>query len=355
VPELRKDPVVGRWVIISTERSKRPSDFAGRGEERNPGPCALCGGHESETPPEVYAVRADGTKPNTPGWDVRVVPNKYPALRIEGDLDREGVWMCDMMNGVGAHEVIVETPEHEDDLADLPEDHIAQVICAYRHRILDLGRDERFKYVLIFKNQGRAAGASLQHAHSQLIATPITPKRVKEELVGAKEYYEYKRRCIFCDYVKQETQVFTERLVVETERFVALSPFAARFPFETWILPKRHAADFTTIDGDEVADLARVLKLILLKLRIALDNPPFNYVLHMAPFRRPRGGYWTTIEEDYHWHVELMPRLTSIAGFEWGSGFYINPTPPEVAAQVLRDTAVQGSGVCTPWPPTGGE
>jgi UDPglucose--hexose-1-phosphate uridylyltransferase len=340
MPELRKDPVVGRWVIVSTERAKRPSDFRVASEERKPGPCAFCEGHEAETPPEVYAVRREGTVPDTPGWDVRVVPNKYPALGIEGELNREGVGMCDMMNGVGAHEVIVETPEHGKDLVDLPEDHVAKVMWTYCQRIVDLSGDDRFKYVLIFKNQGRAAGASLQHAHSQLIATPITPKRVKEELVGAQEYYNYKRRCIFCDYIKQETRVFGERLVAETAHFVALSPFAARFPFEMWLLPKRHAIDFTFIEDDEVADLAMVLKLVLSKLRATLHDPPFNYVLHMAPFRRPRGGYWTTIEEDYHWHIELMPRLTRVAGFEWGSGFYINPTPPEAAAQILRDTEV---------------
>jgi UDPglucose--hexose-1-phosphate uridylyltransferase len=340
MPELRKDPVVGRWVIISAERSKRPSDFKVIREDRDPGSCVFCEGHESKTPPEVYAVRQEGTAPDTPGWDVRVVPNKYPALRVEGELDREGVWMCDMMNGVGAHEVIIETPEHGKDLADLPKDRVATVMWTYRQRIGELSGDERFKYVLIFKNQGRAAGASLQHAHSQLIATPITPKRVKEELVGAKQYYEYKRRCIFCDYIKQETQVFTERLVAETDHFVVLSPFAARFPFEMWILPKRHTTDFVDTKADEVADLAGILKLTLTKLQTALSDPPFNYVLHMAPFRRPRGGYWTTIEEDYHWHIELMPRLTRIAGFEWGSGFYINPTPPEVAAQVMRGTEI---------------
>jgi UDPglucose--hexose-1-phosphate uridylyltransferase len=340
MPELRKDPVVGRWVIISAERSKRPSDFKVVKEEEEHGSCVFCEGHESRTPPEVYAVRKAGTNPDTPGWDVRVVPNKYPALWVEGELDREGVWMCDMMSGVGAHEVIIETPEHGKDLADLPTDHVATVMWTYRQRIGELSQDERFKYVLIFKNQGRAAGASLQHAHSQLIATPITPKRVKEELVGAKQYYEYKRRCIFCDYIKQETEVFTERLVAETDHFVVLSPFAARFPFEMWILPKRHTIDFIDIEADEVADLAGTLKLTLTKLRTALSDPPFNYVLHMAPFRRPRGGYWTTIEEDYHWHIELIPRLTRIAGFEWGSGFYINPTPPEVAAQVLRGTEI---------------
>jgi UDPglucose--hexose-1-phosphate uridylyltransferase len=339
MPELRKDPVVGRWVIIATERAKRPSDFKVPEHGRAAGSCVFCAGHEHETPAEIYAVRPAASAPDTPGWDVRVVPNKYPALSAVGDPNREGLGMCDLMNGVGTHEVIIETPEHGKDLAELSPDHIAKVLATYRHRIDVLRDDKRLKYVLIFKNQGRTAGASLEHAHSQLIATPITPKRVKEKLAGAKRHYDYRRRCIFCDYIKQEIDLFGERLVIESEHFVVLSPFAARFPFEMWILPKWHAADYAYIDDSEIADLAAILKRILMKLRVALRNPPFNYVLHHAPFRRPRGGYWTTIEEDYHWHIELMPRLTRIAGFEWGSGFYINPTPPEVAAETLRDVS----------------
>jgi len=339
MPELRKDPVVGRWVIIATERAKRPSDFAVPKQTRAATSCVFCGGRERETPPERFALRPESSGPDTPGWQVRVVPNKYPALSGEGDPHREGLGMCDLMDGIGAHEVIVETPEHGKDLAELSEDQIARVLLAYRHRIEALREDSRLKYVLIFKNQGRAAGASLEHAHSQLIATPITPKRVKEKLVGAKRQYDYRRRCIFCDYIKQEIDLFGERLVMDEERFAVLSPFAARFPFEMWILPKQHAADYASISSPEIADLASTLKRILLKLRVTLGDPPFNYVLHQAPFRRPRGGYWTTIEEDYHWHIELIPRLTRIAGFEWGSGFYINPTPPEVAAETLRDVA----------------
>jgi UDPglucose--hexose-1-phosphate uridylyltransferase len=288
----------------------------------------------------VYAVREEGSAPNSPGWHVRVIANKYPALNEEGRLNRQGVGMCDMANGIGVHEVIVETPHHDRDTADLSAEQISVVLGAYRQRIVALREDKRLKYVLIFKNQGRSAGASLQHAHSQLIATPITPKRVKEKLDGAKRYFDYKHRCVFCDYIKQETELFGHRLVEDTDHFVALSPFAARFPFETWILPKRHMLDFSLVERHEMDNLGHLLKLILMKLRRALSDPPFNYVLHQAPYRRPRGGYWTTIEEDYHWHIELIPRLTRMAGFEWGSGFYINPTAPEAAARVLRDTEV---------------
>lgn len=338
MPELRKDPVLGRWVIIATERGKRPTDFEVVGQEPRGTSCPFCEGHEHETPPEVYAVRDDDSAPNGPGWKVRVIPNKYPALDVEGRLNREGVGMCDMANGIGVHEVIVETPEHDLDMADLRARQISRVLGTYRQRMIDLRKDGRLKYVLIFKNQGRSAGASLQHAHSQLIATPITPKRVKEKLDGAKRYFEYKHRCVFCDYIKQETDLFQCRLVDQTEHFVALSPFAARFPFETWILPKRHMLDFALVNAGELDDLGKMVKLVLTKLRKALNDPPFNYVLHQAPYRRPRGGYWTTIEEDYHWHIELIPRLTRMAGFEWGSGFYINPTPPEVATEVFRET-----------------
>jgi UDPglucose--hexose-1-phosphate uridylyltransferase len=337
MPELRKDPVTGRWVIIATERAKRPSDFKIKTEERENDSCIFCAGNESGTPAEVFAVRKSGL-PNTPGWDVRVIPNMYPALRIEGELGREGVGMCDMMNGVGAHEVIIETPDHKKELSDLTEDEISNVLTAYRERILDLERDERLKYVLIFKNKGRDAGASLQHSHSQLIATPITPKRVKEELHGAKGYYNYKKRCVFCDYIKQETTLFKDRLIRDEINFVALAPFASSFPFEVWIIPKHHNPDFTAAGADELRDFAFMLRDVLNRIKRSLGDPPFNYVLHMAPFRRPKAGYWGTIDEDYHWHLEIAPRMTKLAGFELGSDFYINPTPPEAAAEVLRRT-----------------
>jgi UDPglucose--hexose-1-phosphate uridylyltransferase len=231
--DLRRDPVMGRWVIIAPERALRPDGPDSHRQERQPGPCVFCGGQEALDPTEIFAIRTPGTAPNTPGWQVRVLPNKFPVLRIEGKLAREGVGMFDMMSGIGAHEVIVETPEHD-----------LEMIRTYRERMADLGGDERFKYVLIFKNQGYAAGASVSHAHSQLIATPVTPKRVKEELVGAQRYFEFKRRCVFCDIIRQETRLTTERLVLENDAFIVISPFAARMPYEMWIAPKQHSCDF---------------------------------------------------------------------------------------------------------------
>ena len=203
---------------------------------------------------------------------MRVLPNKFPVLRIEGKLEREGVGMFDKLSGVGAHEVVVETPNHDLELVDLPVDHIADVIRAYRHRVADLGGDDRFKYVLIFKNQGYQAGATLAHVHSQLIATPVTPKRVKEELLGAQRYYEFKRRCVFCDIIRQETRLTRERLVFENDTFAVISPFAARMPYETWIVPKQHNCDFVGITEPEYAGLAEALKHTLQQMRLLLQR-----------------------------------------------------------------------------------
>lgn len=346
--ELRRDPVIGRWVIIAPERALRPEQLPAPAHARAGAPCVFCGGQEQRDPTEIYAVRANGTARNTPGWQVRVLPNKFPVLRIEGTLVREGVGMFDMMSGVGAHEVIVETPDHDVELADLPEAHITSVLRAYRERMHDLGGDDRFKYVMIFKNQGFLAGATMPHAHSQLIATPVTPKRVKEELVGAQRYYDFKRRCVFCDIIKQETLLTRERLVFENDTFVVISPFAARVPFETWILPKQHSADFVNISNAEYSGLAQALKTNLLKLRTVLDDPPFNFLIHTAPFRRPRAGYWATIQHDFHWHIEVIPRLTRPAGFEEGSGFYINPMMPEEAAAELVQAPLYKEKVVPP-------
>ena len=333
MPELRKDPIIGRWVIISTERGKRPSDFSGtlkRRKERKL--CPFCPGNESATPPEIMAFRPDSSEPNQPGWTLRVISNKYPALRIEGNLNREGVGIFDKMNGVGAHEVIIETPEHDKDLVDLNSKQMQDVIWAYRGRTIDLKKDPRFRYILIFKNQGEAAGASLEHSHSQLIATPIVPKRVMEEVESASKYYSYKERCIFCDIVKQEISD-DERVVIQNEHFVSLEPFAPRFPFETWILPKKHLSAFEDIKKEDIPALASILLETLQRLTKALNNPPYNYVIHTSPVDNDYA-------EEYHWHIEIMPKLTRVAGFEWGTGFYINPTTPEDAAAYLKEIEI---------------
>lgn len=330
MPELRKDPIVGRWVIISTERAKRPKDFKFTPEERriNPKECPFCPGNENATPPEICALR-ENNEPNKPGWHLRVIPNKFPALRIEGDLNRRGEGIYDKMNGIGAHEVIIETPNHQPDLADLPSEAFLNLINTYKQRILDLKNDPRLRYVMIFKNFGEVAGASLEHSHSQLIATPVIPKRVIEEMDGSKRYYEYRDRCIFCDIIAQEIRS-SKRLVSENASFIAVCPFAPRFPFETWIMPRNHHSNFEDTPDNEIKDLAEILKDCLFRLKKALNTPPYNFVIHTTPI---------TLKgiEFYHYHVEIIPVLTRIAGFEWGTGFYINPTAPEESAAYLKN------------------
>jgi UDPglucose--hexose-1-phosphate uridylyltransferase len=327
--DLRKDPVTGRWVIISTERQKRPTDFqietvTTRGDEL----CPFCQGHEDKTPPEILSYRNGG------GWDVRVVPNKFPALRVEGDLDREGEGLFDRMNGIGAHEVIIETPRHDQTLATMGEQAIGKVFWAWRERVLDLKRDIRLRHIVIFKNHGASAGASLEHSHSQLIALPIVPRELKEELFGAQRHFQLRERCVFCDIIRQEVKVGT-RVIAESADFVAIAPYAPRFPFETWLLPKRHRSRFEDTTPAEFVGLARMLKDILQRMNATLLTPPYNLIVHSAPLHEEAG-----VNEFYHWHVEVMPKLTRVAGFEWGTGFYINPTGPEEAADVLRKTKI---------------
>lgn len=327
--ELRKDPVTNRWVIISAERAKRPSDFDTKPPPHQSGVCPFCPGNEEATPPEIMAFRNGGGPPNTSGWHVRVVANKFPALMREGDVERQGEGLYDKMPGVGAHEVIIESPHHNQTLGTMPEQQMQDVLRAFCDRILELKKDPRLQYVLIFKNHGEAAGASLEHPHSQLIATPIVPKRVQEEVDGAREYYDAKQRCVYCDILQQELPQ-KQRVISMDGHYVSMTPFASRFPFETWILPRTHYASFEETPRGEYASLARIVQQTFRRIDRVLSNPPFNLVIHTAPLRENGRHH-------YHWRMEITPRLIQLAGFEWGTGFYINPTPPEEAAQYLRD------------------
>jgi UDPglucose--hexose-1-phosphate uridylyltransferase len=328
--ELRKDPVTGRWVIISTERRKRPSDFRLEPVQIPPdASCPFCEGHEHMTPREVLAYRRNGQAPNQPGWELRVVPNQFPVLRVEGNLDRQGEGLFDKMNGIGAHEVIIETPKHQESLATMSADAVEQVFWSFRERVQDLKQDRRFRYIIIFKNHGTAAGASLDHSHSQLIALPIVPREVRAEIDGARQHFASKERCVFCDLIRQDA-ADGRRVIAENADMIALAPYAPRFPFETWILPKRHQSLFEDTPRHEYASLARLLGDLLRRMNTALVSPPYNLLIHSAPVSEPAGDF-------YHWHLEIIPKLTKVAGFEWATGFYLNPTAPEEAAQVLRD------------------
>ena len=330
MPELRKDYVTDTWVVFSTVRSKRPEEFRAPGKKTPAEKCPFCYGHEHMTPPEILAYRKEGPR-NGSGWWIRCVPNKYPALEVEGEVHHRVRQLFHSVNGVGAHEVIVETPDHDATMSELSDFQVQEIITAYKQRYLDLTKDKRFKYILIFKNHGEKAGASQTHPHSQLIATPIVPRRIMEEVTAGIRHYEATGgSCIWCDIVETE-QEEEKRVVSENEMFIALSPYAARFPFETWILPKAHETAFEDITDQERTPFARILKDALGRLNRILDDPPFNYYIHTSPTDRK--------DSRYHWHLEITPRLTETAGFERGTGVYINPVMPEDAAQILRGDA----------------
>lgn len=332
MPDLRKDPIVGRWVIIATSRARRPHDFDTTPTRNRSRFCPFCEGNEDATPGEIIAYRNPGTQRNGPGWRVRVIPNKFPALEIEGELNKRGEGIYDMMRGVGAHEVIIESPRHLISTSELSEEQLREVLWAYRDRLVDLKKDPRLVYGMIFKNVGAAAGASLEHSHSQLIVTPIVPINVWEEMTGSLEFYNYRGRCVYCDMIQQELAT-ERRIVLDTPSYVAFCPFASRFPFETWILPKNHSSHFENIQKNGIEDLAAVLRQVIGKVEAALDQPAYNYIIHTAPFDTQELAH-------YHWHIEIIPSLTKTAGFEWGTGFYINPVPPEQAAAFLREVEI---------------
>ncbi|MGB9859503.1 MAG: galactose-1-phosphate uridylyltransferase [Moorellaceae bacterium] len=336
MPELRHDPINQRWVIIATERAKRPSDFArpgkklAKGGTKTKNNCPFCPGQEKETPPEVFALRLPGTEPDTPGWQVRVVPNKFAALVPESKGTEEMAGLYRWREGLGVHEVIIEGPDHERELWDYDPEHTVQVLKTWRQRYLQHARDERLAYAQIFKNFGTEAGASLQHPHSQLIATPLVPSAVRQEIERAEEYLEEKESCIYCDLLEAELSQGA-RLIAFNKRFLAFCPFASRFPFETWILPRQHQSSFGEVTDEQLEDLASVMQDVLGRLYRSLDGPPFNLVLRTAPLHEPSPAY--------HWYLQLLPRLTTVAGFEWGTDIFINPTPPEHAAQFLNEVS----------------
>jgi UDPglucose--hexose-1-phosphate uridylyltransferase len=360
-PELRKDPMTGRWVIISTDRAKRPRPPEPRHEDESPemrSRCPFCEGNEDKTPPEVFSIRKKGEPPNAPGWLTRVFPNKYPAFSIFPEINLWRVGMFQMATGYGVHEVVVESPEHATYLEQQPVDQIARIIDTWWNRHYELEKDPSLRYVLIFKNHGTSAGASLAHPHSQIIVTTIVPDAPKVKLVAARDHFKAGEGCIFCRVLEHlfyyENRIFnpdgsvlTEerpgtRVVAKNEKFVAFIPYAARMPYEIQILPLKHQHSFVKTDQYERRKLAELLKTVLMKVNKLLGNPPYNFYIHSAPNLsvRPRQGDYGTIREDFHWHIEILVKTTIWAGFEQGSGIYINPVNPVDAAQHLVDTEI---------------
>ncbi|KAF5749177.1 putative galactose-1-phosphate uridylyltransferase [Tripterygium wilfordii] len=336
-PELRQDPVTKRWVIFSPARAKRPTDFQSKSPENpdpNPKSCFFCIGNEHECAPEIFRVPDD---PSNPDWKIRVIQNLYPALSrelqnsatVSQNSDPDG---CDhvewgrVLDGFGFHDVVIEAPVHSVQLCDLEPREIGEVLLAYKKRIDQIASFESIKYVQVFKNHGASAGASLSHSHSQILALPVVPPNVSTRLDCMKEYFARVGRCSLC-----EVQV-KDILIDESKHFISIVPFAATFPFEIWIIPRTHSSHFHELDCEKAVDLGGILKLVLRKMSLQLNNPPFNFMIQTSPLQvsAPQLPYC-------HWFLQIVPQLTGIGGFELGTGCYINPVFPEDAAKVLRE------------------
>jgi UDPglucose--hexose-1-phosphate uridylyltransferase len=327
--ELRTDPITGRIVAIDLEPFKRRDDFELEPVrlEDAPSECPLCEGREADAGPEILAWR-EGGPANVPGWSVRVVPNRHPMLRIEGEASVRSRDLFESRDGLGAHEVIVETPIHDQPLHTLDPDHLWRVLWAWRTRIQDLKRDTRFASIVIFKNHGRAAGARLDHSHSQLTAYPMMPPAMSDKLRGAARHLSKTGRCIYCDVIAQEL-IEGSRIISDQSAILAIAPFASRVPFETWLMPRDHSPRFEEATDETLHLLAAQLKSVMARIDWALERPACNFVLHTAPL----SGEGDTA---FHWHLEILPRVTRFSGLEWGSGVHRNPVSPEEAARALR-------------------
>lgn len=332
MPQLRRDPITKRWVLmVEDEHQLLKEPVVKSASDSSNIVCPFCPGNEAMTPNEIMSYRQPNTLPNEKGWTIRVIPNKFPALGITGDLERLSQGLYDTMNGVGSHEIIIESSDHNDGFHNYSVDQIKRIIHTYVDRVRDLRRDRRLHSVLIYKNHGLSAGTTLTHPHSQLIAAPIIPKRLMEEIEGAKRFFYYKERCVYCDLVKQEL-TSGDRIISENEYFVSMSPFASRFPFEICIIPKDHKDSFGDIDNLETESLAYIMQNTFQRLNKLFDNPDFNFVIHSSPYDEHCSDY-------YHWHIEIVPRLSSTSTLEWGSGFYVNPISPEKATKKLLSAA----------------
>jgi UDPglucose--hexose-1-phosphate uridylyltransferase len=339
--ELRKDYLLDRWVVIATERSRRPTDFAKpKPEAAKPAVCPMCVGNEHLTPPAVMLYLKEnggivksqdpltGERPKN--WLIRDVPNLYPAFsqpKQPEDIDHMAR-SEDLLDAIGHHEVIVESPNHDDDPADAELPQLELVINAYIDRLRELSAKPYVKYVSIFRNYRLAAGASLSHAHSQIITTPIVPTTIQQEQKAAKEYYDHHSKCVFCDLIESETK--SPRLILENESFVAVTPYASINPMEYWIIPKNHAPSILNLSAPEVATFAKTLKASLKALKDLVNDPPYNFGFHLTLNSEGK--------DSYHWHLEVYPKLSTWAGFEKSTGIYINTVTPETAADSLRKT-----------------
>jgi UDPglucose--hexose-1-phosphate uridylyltransferase len=337
--ELRFDPIRRRWVIIAPERKMRPFSFY-ESKEIEEKMCPFCEGKENLTPPETFVIGMSSRKANSPGWKVRVVPNKFPALKFDINLEVKRNKYFETLKGFGYHEVIIETPNHNYPLWERKINEIRDMLIAIKERIKFFNQNRRINYVLFFGNYGQGAGASLPHPHSQIIALPILPEIAKNEIQSSKTHYFKNKRCLICDILSEELES-GERIVVRKKGYIVWEPYASSFPFETWILPENHECDFSTYNNSELERTASILKETISRINKFLKNPPFNLILHTSPnLKYVSDEEKNTIIKSYHWHFEIISRMIRIAGFEWGTGLNINPVLPEKAARCLRKIRV---------------
>jgi UDPglucose--hexose-1-phosphate uridylyltransferase len=331
MPELRFNLVTRDWVIIAPERAKRPEDFIKKEESEKLLPsykdsCPFCPGNEHLTPPETFRVGTNET------WRVRSIPNKFSALVREGPLERRISGIKRVMAGVGLHDVIIETPFHNTPPALLSPGGFHDLIRSYKYMYQLFYQDPRIKMVILFKNHGTWAGTSLEHPHSQIVGTPVIPPQIGYRIEESKRYIEETGECLFCKVASDELKD-RERIILETDHFISFVPFAALSPFHIWIFPKRHMASLESISDMELEDLSRVLREVLQRLYFGLENPDYNLVLRSIP--DPLGH-----NEFFHFYFVIVPRITKVAGFELGSGMYINTQSPERDAAFLREVNI---------------
>ncbi len=326
------NPTAPELAAQYLRENKASSSSPGKKSKSHSSECPFCFGNELMTPPETDADRPQKTKPNSPGWLTRTVPNKFPALRKDLNEEKLNKNIFKKIAGVGAHEVIIENPNHKKHLPDLSLLEIERVIKVYRRRFTFLSADKRFRYILIFKNYGLAAGASLEHPHTQLICLPIVPERVQEEIDFSQKYFLKNKICIFCDELKK-VKSQKEKIVAQNKDFLAFCPVSSRLPFELTIIPVEHESKFNLIDNNQIKNLALILKDILNRFKNRLNDCPYNLLIHTSPVNTEKN-----IEDFYHWHIELLPKLGEVSGFEWSTGSYINPVLPKSASQNLKQT-----------------
>jgi UDPglucose--hexose-1-phosphate uridylyltransferase len=320
--EFRQDPMSRRWVIIGGERNGRPNEFVEAATRATGISCPFCAGHESETPPPIASYSSNGKG----HWLARVVPNKYPALSAAANGN--GAASPSSLPGFGSHEVIIESPRHVASLSELTDPEAKAVFNAYRDRLIQLKSQRLYRYVQIFKNVGPAAGASLEHVHSQLLALTTVPEALQQELTASGDYFSEHKRSLLLDMLDRELAADT-RIVAATKNFVAFCPYASRFGYEVWIAPRRHQPRYEDVKDSELGELSLLVREVIGRIERAAGQVAYNYFLHTQPFDMPA-------HDHYHWHIEIIPRLTKVAGFEWSTGCFINPYSPESAASHLR-------------------